>query len=75
MGRAGRRVLWEFDDAVFMESACVWFLSHLRYKFLKIALNSYRGKEFMLEAIDVLKGVRIRFKRAQGSLLMICRNF
>jgi len=37
LGGAGRRrVLWEFDDVVFMESA---------------------GKEFMLEAIDVLKGV------------------
>lgn len=35
-GTGRRRVLWEFDDAVFMESA---------------------GKEFMLEAIDVLKGL------------------
>ncbi|KAL5523693.1 hypothetical protein ACEPAG_7866 [Sanghuangporus baumii] len=37
LGGAGcRRIEWEFDDAVFMESA---------------------GKEFMLEAIDILKGV------------------
>ncbi|KAI5123062.1 hypothetical protein M0805_000496 [Coniferiporia weirii] len=37
LGGAGcKRIEWEFDDAVFMESA---------------------GKEFMLEAIDVLKGV------------------
>ncbi|THH09124.1 hypothetical protein EW145_g2236 [Phellinidium pouzarii] len=35
-GAGSRRIEWEFDDAVFMESA---------------------GKEFMLEAIDVLKGV------------------
>ncbi|EJD02873.1 uncharacterized protein FOMMEDRAFT_122953 [Fomitiporia mediterranea MF3/22] len=35
-GAGSRRIEWEFDDAVFMESA---------------------GKEFMQEAIDVLKGV------------------
>ncbi|TDL25916.1 hypothetical protein BD410DRAFT_783902 [Rickenella mellea] len=35
-GSGNRRIEWEFDDAVFMESA---------------------GKDFMLEAIDVLKGV------------------
>ncbi|KAF8585968.1 hypothetical protein K439DRAFT_1615544 [Ramaria rubella] len=39
LGGAGdRRIEWEFDDAVFQESAL-------------------SGKEFMLEAIDVLKGV------------------
>jgi len=37
LGGAGpRRIEWEFDDAVFLESA---------------------GKEFMMEAVDVLKGV------------------
>ncbi|KAH8119099.1 hypothetical protein DFH11DRAFT_1502122 [Phellopilus nigrolimitatus] len=44
-GAGSRRIEWEFDDAVFMESA---------------------GKEFMLEAIDVLKGV-LGFKERLGS--------
>ena len=66
-GAGSKRIEWEVDDAVFMESAYVVspkhicaFQTHLSdFICLFFAVMFYRGKDFMLEAIDLLKGVRI----------------
>lgn len=58
-GAGSRRITWEIDDAVFQEAAYVGLLwvsicSPL-ISFVAVFLSS--GKDFMLEAINVLKGV------------------
>lgn len=63
LGGAGScRIEWEFDEAVFMESAYVFNSRQIRLSLLVsyISFVSFTnsGKDFMLEAIDVLKGVR-----------------
>lgn len=52
-GAGGNRIEWEIDDAVFKESAYVLETQNLKPN----KLTFFSGKDFMLEATDVLKGV------------------
>lgn len=62
LGGAGpNRIQWEFDDAVFKEAAYVPALYLALHLWPNISPLSRSGKDFMLEAIDVLKGVGSSF--------------
>ena len=56
-GAGGNKIQWELDDAVFKEAAYVSPAFCLTVYLWPNTSLSRSGKDFMLEAVDVLKGV------------------
>lgn len=66
LGGAGQqRIEWEVDDAVFMESGCVFLsIRAVHWSNLNPPLAYCSPKEFTQDAVDVLKGVsRLDFRQ------------